>query len=237
MNSARAKAVIEYRTKHGDFISRDQIKKVKGVGDKVWTQCSGFLRIVPRSGDKASSKINLLDRTQIHPESYNIATKIISLAKLSSENIGEGKFCKTMVQFACSQDIDQLSAKLGAGVETVKMINEALQQNLEYDYRAEFTAPLFKSGLSKVEDLKVGDILTGRVSNVTHLGAFVDIGVGINGLIHTSKMRGRFGKKKLLFDEFSSAGHKLELGNRVEVTIQSLELERKRIGLWKIRTV
>ena len=70
------------------------------------------------------------------------------------------------------------------------MILEALQQTLGYDYRAEFSAPLFKSGLTRAENVKTGDILTGRVNNVTHFGAFVDIGIGINGLVHVSKFRG-----------------------------------------------
>ena len=222
LNSARAKAIIEYRDKHGDFTNREEVKKVKGVGDKVWTQCIGFIRVVPRR-QKSEKKcsVNLLDRTQIHPESYSVADRVISQARLSSDNVGEARFCKAVAQFSAGQDHETLSTKLGVGVMTLKMILEALQQQLEYDCRAEFTGPLFKSGLTRAEDVKVGDTLTGRVNNVTHFGAFVDIGVGVNGLVHVTKMR----------------GHKLELGNRVEVKIESVELERKRIGLTVIKIV
>ena len=120
-----------------------------------------------------------------------------------------------MAKFSALHNVEKLADKLKVGVATLQMILEALQQNLEYDYRAEFSAPLFKSGLTKAENVKAGDVLTGRVNNVTHFGAFVDIGIGTNGLVHSSKMR----------------GNKLELGNRVEVKIENVELERKRIGL------
>ena len=219
LNSARAKAIVEYRDKNGDFVNRDQIKKVKGIGDKVWTQCAGFIRIVPRKvaakDAKKSVKENKLDKTQIHPESYKTALQVITSVGLSSEQLGESSFCKSVTRYVQSVDLDKLADKLSVGGPTLQMIVEALQQNLEYDIRAEFSAPLFKSGLTKAENVSVGDILTGRVNNVTHFGAFVDIGIGVNGLVHVSKMR----------------GSRVELGNRVEVRINSVELERKRIGL------
>ena len=219
LNSARAKAIVEYRDKNGDFVNRDQIKKVKGIGDKVFTQCAGFIRIVPRTETKKEAKKgvkeNKLDMTQIHPESYNTALQVISSVGLSLGQLGESSFCTSVTRYAQSQDLDKLAAKLSVGGPTLQMILEALQQNLEYDIRAEFSAPLFKSGLTKAENVSVGDILTGRVNNVTHFGAFVDIGIGVNGLVHVSKMR----------------GNKVELGNRVEVRINSVELDRKRIGL------
>ena len=108
-----------------------------------------------------------------------------------------------------------MSKQFDVGEDTLKMILEALQQNLQYDLRAQHDAPLFKVGLTKVENVKVGDVLSGRVNNVTHFGAFVDIGLGINGLIHTTKMK----------------GNSVELGNRLEVKVVSIELQRKRIGL------
>ena len=217
LNSSRAKAIVEYRDKNGDFVNREQIKKVKGIGEKVWTQCAGFIRIVPRKEKEAKKTVkeNKLDMTQIHPESYNTALKVISAVGLSLGQLGESSFCESVKKYSKSVDLDTLAAKLSVGGPTLQMILEALQQNLEYDIRAEFSAPLFKSGLTKAENVSVGDILTGRVNNVTHFGAFVDIGIGINGLVHVSKMR----------------GNKVELGNRVEVRINSVELERKRIGL------
>ena len=137
LNSARAKAIVDYREKQGDFINRDQIKKVKGIGDKVWTQCAGFIRIVPRSASETKIKkgVNLLDRTQIHPESYPTATSLISLAGLDSKHLGEAKFCKNFSNFADGQDLDKLAKRVSVGVPTLQSILEALQQNLEYDYR------------------------------------------------------------------------------------------------------
>ena len=192
LNTSRAKAIVEHRDKNGDFLNREQLKKVKGIGEKVWTQCAGFIRIVPRTGSSSKTKPsqNLLDRTQIHPESYNCAKKVISLAGADLGQLGEARFSRKMAQFAGGQDTETLAARLGVGPPTLAMILEALQQTLGYDYRAEFSAPLFKSGLTRAENVKTGDILTGRVNNVTHFGAFVDIGIGINGLVHVSKFRG-----------------------------------------------
>jgi len=223
LNSARAKAIVEFRESQGDFLNRDQLKKVKGIGEKVWTQCAGFIRVIPRSDNKNSgkSKVNMLDRTQIHPESYSNAAKVISQVGVKLNNLGQASFCQSVKLFSQRQDLEALSSSLKIGLPTLQMILEALQQNFEYDFRAEFSAPLFKSGLTKAENVKLGDILSGRVNNVTHFGAFVDIGIGINGLVHSSKMK----------------GHKIELGNRIEAKIVSLEINRKRIGLELIKVL
>ena len=142
--------------------------------------------------------MNPLDSTQIHPESYSVAEEIISKTKLNLVNLGKAHFCQKIQTFAANQDLEKLAVLMGCGAPTLKMILEVLQQNLQHDLRAEYAAPLFKEGLTKAEDIKVNDILSGRVNNVTHFGAFVDIGLGINGLIHTTKMRGDEGNMKWL---------------------------------------
>ena len=214
LNKARARAVIEYREKQGELVSRAELRKVKGVGEKVYQQCAGFIRVVPRTG-AVSRDYNPLDRTQIHPESYSVAEKVVSMNNLHLVNLGKTHFCQKIKKFSEDQDMVQMSKQLEVGEDTLKMILEALQQDLQYDLRAQHAAPLFKVGLTKVENVKVGDVLSGRVNNVTHFGAFVDIGLGINGLIHTTKMK----------------GNSVELGNRLEVKVVSIELQRKRIGL------
>ena len=191
LNVSRARAILEFREKQGDFVSRDQLRKVKGIGEKVWNNCVGFIRVT--GGGK---KVNPLDRTQIHPESYSLAEKIIRQAGLNIVNLGKPQFCQKIKTFADSQDQAKLAGQLGCGEPTLVMILEALQQNLQHDLRAEYAAPLFKVGQTKVEDVRVGDVLSGRVSNVTQFGAFVDIGLGINGLVHTSKMKGNSGRVK-----------------------------------------
>ena len=119
-----------------------------------------------------------------------MAEKIVKRANLNLVNLGKADFCQKMKTFSANQDLEELAGLLGCGLPTLNMILEALQQNLHHDLRAEYDAPLFKVGLTKVENLRVGDVLSGRVNNVTHFGAFVDIGLGVNGLIHTTKMRG-----------------------------------------------
>ena len=190
LNISRARAIVEFREKQGDFVSREQLRKVKGIGEKVWNNCVGFIRVTPSSGEKRGGG-NPLDRTQIHPESYKLTEKVISQAGLNIVNLGKPHFCQKIKSYADSQDLAKLAGQLGCGEPTLTMILEALQQkNFQKDLRSEYAAPLFKVGQTKVEDVKVGDVLSARVSNVTQFGAFVDIGLGINGLVHNTKMRG-----------------------------------------------
>eukprot|EP00092_Neocalanus_flemingeri_P032376 GFUD01035199.1.p1 GENE.GFUD01035199.1~~GFUD01035199.1.p1 ORF type:complete len:863 (-),score=296.98 GFUD01035199.1:64-2652(-) len=219
MNSARAKAIVETRDKQGDFKNREQLKKIKGIGEKVFTQCAGFIRVVARDGSGGKKGMCELDNTQIHPESYDAATKIVNMAACSLGQLGSKEFISKMDKFSKTQNLEKLCSQLSVGQPTLQMLLEALQQSVGYDYRAEFSAPLFKSGLTKIEDVKIGEVLTGRVTNVTHFGAFVDIGLGTNGLVHCSKMR----------------GNKLELGQRLEVKVLNIEQAKKRIGLEVVR--
>ena len=219
LNSATAKAIVQTREKQGDFINREQLKKVKGIGEKVFTQCAGFIRVVPRDGGGGKKGKCQLDKTQIHPESYENAKRIIQMAGANLEQLGTNEFISKIVKFSKSKTTESLSTELHVGLPTLTMLLDTLQQATGYDYRAEFSAPLFKSGLTKMEDVKPGEILTGRVTNVTHFGAFVDIGLGTAGLVHSTKMR----------------GNKMELGQRLEVKVLNIDQAKKRIGLEFVR--
>ncbi|XP_005101492.2 S1 RNA-binding domain-containing protein 1 [Aplysia californica] len=258
LNATKAKKILEWRSKNGYFTSRQQLLTIKGLGKKGFEQCAGFVRItrhlgsehgngpkkeevkeeVPTtavtakagqkrkagasatSGKKAKKEASLdwnpLDSTSVHPESYQLAEKLADHLGVSLPDIGTAAFIAQVKRAATNDGLQAFSETHEAGLSTVKLIADALQQPLSYDIRESFQRPIFKQEVMSVSDLRTGSIVTGRVTNVTHFGAFVDIGVGINGLVHTSKM-GRFGK--------------LGLGDHVEVKVENLDLNRKRIGL------
>lgn len=217
LNAARAKSIIDYRREKGDFQSRLDLKKVKGIGEKVFEQCAGFVRVVNSSDKigKPDKKYNPLDATNIHPESYAAANKVIEKANLDISKIGTTGFKQMLQQYVVKRGVANLASELKIGVPTLNLIVESLEKGLGYDMRESMDGPIFKSGMTRLEDIKVGDTLTGRVNNVTPFGAFVDIGLGKNGLLHNSKMRGA----------------KVELGNRVKVKLINKDLNMGKIGL------
>ena len=217
LNAARAKSIIDYRREKGDFQSRLDLKKVKGIGEKVFEQCAGFVRVVNSSDKigKPDKKYNPLDATNIHPESYAAANKVIEKANLDISKIGTTGFKQMLQQYVVKRGVANLASELKIGVPTLNLIVESLEKGLGYDMRESMDGPIFKSGMTRLEDIKVGDTLTARVNNVTPFGAFVDIGLGKNGLLHNSKMRGT----------------KVELGNRVKVKLINKDLNMGKIGL------
>jgi len=231
LSAGRAKAIVDFRQKNGDFLCRDSVKKVKGIGEKVYEQCAGFIRILKstqespeksaKSGKakKSGTVINPLDATSIHPESYRAATKLIGTAGLNLKDIGSQQFIIALTRFLEKQNFQELVSSLNVGPPTLELIISCLKQNLEYDFRQEFDAPIFRNGMTKLEDIAPGTVLTGRATNVTDFGAFIDIGVGKDGLLHVSKMKGR----------------KVELGNRVEVKLLSKDVQRGKISLELVR--
>ena len=182
----RAKAIVEYRQKNGDFTSRQDLKKVKGIGEKIFVQCSGFIRIRLSSavGKNSTAAVNPLDATSIHPESYGAAGALIRAAGCRPADLGSAEFRRQIGAYLASQRMETLADELKVGVPTLQLIAEALEKPLEHDLREEFAEPLFRSSLTRVEDVSVGSQLTGRVSNVTDFGAFVDVGLGRDGLLH-----------------------------------------------------
>lgn len=195
--------------------------KVKGIGPRVFEQCAGFLRVGPVNESEAvnfykKKHTTKLDRTDIHPESYEIATRLLDLFNLQVNDIGSESFIDEIKKISLTMNKEKISNQLNTKATTLNFILETLSKPLNHDIRTTHThTPLFKKGLVDINELKTGIILTGRINNVTHFGCFVDIGVGCNGLIHSSKMN------RL----------NLQIGDRVEVKVLNIETERKRIGL------
>jgi len=220
LNKSRSAAIIAHREKHGAFSSRDDLKKVKGIGPVSFQQCAGFVKIVPQTLRRRSLNSNLsalcpLDATTVHPESYPAAKKLIDYAGLKLEDVGLKAFVEGFKRFIRDVDCKVAAEATACSELTLQTIAESLQQTTDSDYRAQFDKPLFRQGITSITAIKVGEVMTGTVSNVTSFGAFVDIGVEVSGLLHVSKMKGR----------------KLELGNVVETRVERLDIGRKRIGL------
>ncbi|RZC39162.1 S1 RNA-binding domain-containing protein 1, partial [Asbolus verrucosus] len=221
LSDKKAQQVIEYRNKNGPFICRKQLLEVHGIGQRIFQQCAGFLRVGPLRADDATafyknSKATKLDSTYIHPESYDIAISLIKKLNLKLCDVGETQFINVIRDKAPQLDLPRLNDEFKSNTQTIQLILDTLSKPLNHDLRSDCPQePLFKKGLTSIDDITNGTVLTGRISNVTHFGCFVDIGVGINGLIHVSKYNGL----------------NLEMGNKVEVKVINVEIERKRIGL------
>lgn len=194
ISSRVAYNIVKYREQNGKFISREELLEVKGIGIKTFTQCAGFLRIPDGK--------NILDNTGVHPESYDIAEKLLNM-ELDEGNIG------------------QLSKKLDVGYHTLKDIIEELKKPGR-DPRDEMPKPIFRTDVLKMEDLKEDMVLTGTVRNVVDFGAFVDIGVKEDGLIHISELSNRYIKhpKEIV-----------KIGDIVKVKILNVDKDRGRISL------
>lgn len=211
LTSRSAKNIVKYREQRGSFRNREELKEVPGIGINSFEQCAGFLRI--------PNGTNPLDNTSIHPESYDATRKL--LQKLAITDIHQGG--KTLIRQLKSQsrEIRQLAEELQLGEPTLRDILDNLEKPGR-DPREDLPKPLLKSDILKIEDLREGMILKGTVRNVVDFGAFVDIGVKQDGLIHISQMGERFVKDP----------HKvLSVGDIIDVKIISIDPERGRIGL------
>lgn len=205
-----AEGLVAYRDEHGPFKKRPDLKKVKGMGPKAYQQSIGFLR-VPESA-------NPLDNTAIHPESYPTVDTLLELAKTrlkARDMIGRIQAVRDEL------GLPGLAELLAVGEPTLADILDGLTRPGR-DPREELPPPLLRQDVLKIEDLRVGMRLRGTVRNVVDFGAFVDIGVKQDGLIHLSKMADRYVRNP--FEVVS-------VGDRVDVTVISIDLERGRIGL------
>ncbi|KAG8039829.1 hypothetical protein G9C98_000558 [Cotesia typhae] len=228
LSEAKATNIINWRKDNGPFINREQLQKVKGIGAKTFEQCAGFIRIIPETAlsqsaescsmetkSKAKIKFNYLDQTWIHPESYGAASALIKACNSHPEDLGSRNFISAINVFVAGKDRAELAKQLGTNETTLEVIVKGLRMEKGEDIRRQGSAPLFRNSLRTIDDLVVGSILNGEVRNVTHFGAFVDIGVGTDGLIHISGLKGAV----------------LSIGQHVEVKIANIEKERGRIGL------
>ena len=194
ISSRLAKNVIEFRREEGGFTNRKQLSKVKGLGKKTFEQCAGFLRIP--NGEE------FLDNTGVHPESYSVAKEIIGL-----------DYKKI--------DVRTHSENLGVGISTLEDIIKDLVKPGR-DLREEMEKPILKSNILKVDDLEAGMTLNGTVRNVVDFGAFVDIGVGIDGLVHISQISEKFVKDIM---------GEINVGEIVQVRVLDIDPNRNRISL------
>ncbi len=207
-----AQNIVKHREEKGIFVDREQIREIDGVGDFRFQQAAGFMRI-PESK-------NPLDNTAIHPESYEAAEKLCNLFGINLENLSEEKD-KIASKFN-NVNLEETAEQIGVGVPTLELIIENLQKPGR-DPRESLPKPLLRTDVMKMEDLKEGQQLEGTVRNVVDFGAFVDIGVKQDGLLHISNMS----DKKKVEDPHDV----VSVGDILSLEIISLDLERGRIGL------
>lgn len=184
LSKAVATNIVKKREEEGKFTNRKQLKKIPRLGAKTYEQAIGFLRIV--DGEEA------LDRTSIHPETYGEVSKLLKMLKMTSNDLGSAKLIEALSQLS----IKETAEALNIGELTLKDIIDALMKPGR-DPRDELPAPLLKKEVLKLDDLKEGMELQGTVRNVVDFGAFVDIGVKQDGLVHISKLSNRFVKHPL----------------------------------------
>ena len=211
LSSTIAQNVITYRDENGEFTSRPQLKKVPRLGPKAYEQAVGFLRIIDGK--------NVFDNTDIHPESYPAAKALLAAAGLKTTDVGT-----TKAQQLNQLDLAQLAASTGVGELTLKDIISSLQKPGR-DVRDTMPAPLLRQDVLKMSDLKPGMQLQGTVRNVVDFGAFVDIGVKQDGLVHVSKLTDKFLK---------DPRQAVAVGDIVTVWVEEVDEQRQRIALTMI---
>lgn len=213
INAAVAKNIVAYREENGAFTDRRQLLKVPKLGKKAYEQCAGFIRV--REGK------NPLDNTAVHPESYEAAKGLLEVCGFSLASIGSQDL-QSLSERLNKQGMDAVSKQLGVGVPTLQDIVRELQKPGR-DVRDELPPPLMRSGdVMELKDLKPGMELVGTVRNVIDFGAFVDIGVHEDGLVHISQICDRYIKHPL---------DAVKVGQVVRVRVLDVDVKRKRIGL------
>lgn len=212
INTAVAKNIVEYREKAGRFRNRAELKNVKKLGKKTFEQCAGFLRITDGA--------NILDNTSVHPESYDAAVKLLELTGYTLEDVRDRKL-DGLEKEVERIGIEKVAAELNIGIPTLRdIISELLKPGR--DPRDELPKPILLTDVLSIEDLKPGMILTGTVRNVADFGAFVDIGVHQDGLVHISELSDKYVRSPM---------DVVSVGDIVKVRVLSVDVKRKRISL------
>ena len=213
INSSVAKNIVKYREENGAFTDRKQLLKVSKLGAKAFEQCAGFLRV--RDGK------NPLDNTAVHPESYDAAKALLEKCGYTLSDINAGSLTD-LSDKATKAGLSTLAAEIGVGVPTLSDIVKELQKPGR-DPRDELPKPIMRSGdIMELKDLSAGMELVGTVRNVIDFGAFVDIGVHEDGLVHISQMTNRFIKHPM---------EVVKVGDVVKVKVLDVDVKRKRISL------
>ena len=210
INKTLAKSIVSYREKEGRFNNRNELLKVDKLGAKAFEQCAGFLRIT--GGDEP------LDRTGVHPESYEATNKLLKSLNYTKKDLKDGNFAGISKLIT---DYDETAKELKIGVETLKDIVNELEKPGR-DPRDDAPKPILRSDVLTMEDLVEGMQLKGTVRNCTDFGVFVDIGVHQDGLVHISQIADRYIKHPL---------EAVAIGDIVDVKVLSVDLEKKRISL------
>ena len=211
LNKRIADNIVKYREKKGKFINRENLLEVSGLGEKAFEQSAGFLKIINGS--------NPFDNTFIHPESYIAAEKLLKMINLPLAKVNEsGSLVNLIVK---QKGTKKLSEEIGIGEPTLIDIIENLKKPGR-DPRKELPAPVLRSDVLKIEDLKEGMKLKGTVRNVVDFGAFVDIGVKQDGLLHISQIADKYVKNPLDF---------INVGDIIDVKIINIDVVRNRISL------
>ena len=212
ISAACAKNIVKYREENGRFCSRAELKKVPRLGDKVFEQCAGFLRV--------SGSDEILDCTGVHPESYPAARKLLSMFEYTSADVRARSLggLAGKIERAGKADVAE---KIGVGLPTLEDIVTELEKPGR-DVREGLPAPILRADVMKLEDLKEGMTLRGTVRNVVDFGAFVDIGVHQDGLLHISEIADKY---------IRHPSEVLSVGDVVTVRVKSVDVAKHRIGL------
>ncbi|EDO59720.1 Tex-like protein N-terminal domain protein [[Clostridium] leptum DSM 753] len=212
LSAAVSKNIVKYREENGAFTSRNELKKVNKLGPKAFVQCAGFLR-VPESK-------NVLDNTGVHPESYGAAKELLKLCGFEEDDVKNGSLSGLADKVAALGE-ESVAQQIGVGVPTLQdIVKEFLKPGR--DPRDELPPPLLRTDILELKDLKPGMELTGTVRNVIDFGAFVDIGVHQDGLVHISQICNKYIKHP---------SEVLKVGDIVKVWVLNADPVKKRIGL------
>ena len=212
LGAAVAKNIVAFREENGKFTKREQLKKVPKLGPKAFEQCAGFLRI--SDGDE------VLDATSVHPESYGAARKLLKICGYTEKDV-KGGTVKSLHTLVESKGTQEIAEALSVGLPTLTDMIDELERPGR-DPREELPPPMLRTDILSMEDLKPGMELVGTVRNVIDFGAFVDIGVHQDGLVHISKITDRFIKHP---------SEVLKVGDIVKVWVSAVDVAKKRISL------
>lgn len=213
VSAAVSKNIVNYREENGAFKSRKELKKVSKLGPKAFEQCAGFLR-VPESK-------NVLDNTAVHPEAYQAATQLLEICGYTLDDVKNGKIRSDLKTRIEKIGLSSISEKTNVGIPTLQdIVTELLRPGR--DPRDELPAPILRTDVLDIKDLKEGMELTGTVRNVIDFGAFIDIGVHQDGLVHISQICNKYIKHP---------SEVLKVGDIVKVKVLSVDVPKNRISL------
>ena len=207
IGNTTAKNIITYRQENGSFNNRKELLNVKKLGKKTFEQCAGFVKI--------DNPEYPLDNTTIHPESYDVTFKLLKKLNYSAEDIGKSNLKLDNI------NVEEISEELDIGTETLKDIIKELKKPVR-DPREDMPKPILRKNVLTLEDLEIGMIMQGTVRNIVDFGAFVDIGVHQDGLVHISQLADKFVKHPLDI---------VSVGDIVDVKVLDVDVKRKRINL------